>query len=125
MSSGGSAVDTVVAAGGQQIIQGGGTGTDIVVQPDGSVVITDGGAIVGSTTVGGTVELSSGAVVSGVISFSRGGVLQIDSPYAVNYFPTSARLGNFGADDVIDLRLVNFDSKGSVSVVSGNELESH
>jgi ELWxxDGT repeat protein/autotransporter passenger strand-loop-strand repeat protein len=123
--SGGVAADTVVAAGGQQIINPHGTGRDIVVQKDGSVIITHGGAIVGSITAGGKLELFSGAVVSGVISFSRGGIVQIDTPAqaALNYFPTTARLGDFGVDDVIDLRLVSFDTKGSASVVSGNELK--
>ena len=123
VSGGGRAEDTVVAAGGQQVIDAGGTGIDMVVQADGLVVITSGGTVVGSMTVDGKVELSSGAVVSGVISLGRGGVLQTNSPaQAVNYFPTGARL-DIDTDTIIDLRSVGFDSSGSASVVSGSELK--
>jgi autotransporter passenger strand-loop-strand repeat protein len=123
VSGGGAAVDTVVAAGGTQIIEAGGTGIRIVVQTDASTIVSSGATVVGSMTVDGKVEFFSGAVVSGVISLDHGGVLEIDSPPpALNYFPTSARLG-LDTNATIDLRQVSFDSAGSASVISSNELK--
>lgn len=75
--------------------------------------VLSGGVVSGVTISGGTLELGSGAVVSGPIEFAgRGGTLRIDAAT----MPTNV-ISGLVAGDMIDLAGASFISGGTVSYV--------
>ncbi len=117
----GTAIDTVIESGGLQdvaLIGGTGTASATVIDSGGTENVFSGGTITGTTISGGMLQLGSGAVVDGGITFSgSGGMLEIDG----TAMPTNVISGLvFG--DVIDLPNVTFSSGGSATLGAGNVL---
>ena len=94
-------------------------GTSTRIDSGGIENVASGGTTIATTINGGTLELGTGAVVSGAITFtSAGGTLQIGS----TAMPTNV-ISGLAIGDVIDLLGVTFSSGGSATLMSGNVLK--
>ena len=113
INSGGVTTGTVVSSGGLEVVWSGGVASGTVASAGGSETVASGGTASDPTIGGGTLELQSGAIVSGAITFGGiGGTLQIDDPTAVTLPNT---IGGFAFGDAIDLRGLAWDPSNTVS----------
>jgi autotransporter passenger strand-loop-strand repeat protein len=102
--SGGTTSKTNVASGGILDVFGGATASGTTVQSGGPTYVSSGGIVDGGDIRGGTLELGSGAVVTGTIGFTSGGTLKIDGT------GTYGLVAGFAVPDTFDLAAVNFAS---------------
>ncbi|HWB49415.1 MAG TPA: Hint domain-containing protein [Stellaceae bacterium] len=138
--SGGSASGTILNPGGSETIDAGGSdagalvtgvqhiaGTAIspTIAFTGQATVFSGGVVSNAVLSGGTLDVQSGATVSGAITFS-GGVLEIDGaglPVDPAELIGGAVVSGFVPGDTIDLTGISYDAAGHVDLVAGNELE--
>jgi autotransporter passenger strand-loop-strand repeat protein len=104
---------------GSMNVMSGGTATNTVVNSGGYETVSSGGVLSGALISGGTIEImSGGSANSGVITFSSGGTLQLDS--SVSFGGT---ISGFALPDQLDLRDVAFGSGTTLSFSeAGNNL---
>ena len=115
----GTASNTVISNGGTEYVFSGGTASGTVVLGGGTTVVSSGGTELSPVISGGKLELAAGAVLSGSVTFAGpSGTLQVDGAY----LPTNT-ISAFVPGDDIDLAGVQFDSKGTVTLTSGNVLQ--
>ncbi|HEU0114592.1 MAG TPA: hypothetical protein VFQ80_07945, partial [Thermomicrobiales bacterium] len=117
----GTAVNTIVGSGSQQNVAffGKGKVTNTRIDSGGVEEVRAGGTTISTVINGGTLELGTGAIVSGAITFtSAGGTLQIGSTAMPTNVISGIAIGN-----IIDLLGVTFSSGGSATLMSGNILK--
>ncbi len=116
VSGGGSAAGTVISSGGTETVSSGGIETGSIVSSGGDEVIATGGKVSGATIDGGTLELQSGAIVSGAITFGTVvGTLQVDG----TTMPTNVISGFSVVGDAVVLDGVSYNTSETLAV-SGN-----
>ena len=113
----GSAVDTVISASGDELIESGGFGSGTIVSSGGVQTVASGGEVRGVTVLsGGTEVLSAGASGSGVV-VSSGGTLQttllVSGDYTLRANPLAASVLVSG---------VTIRAGGSLDVIGANVL---
>ena len=113
-----------ILRGGWQYVFGFASATDVavgtVVSGGGLELVASAGVIIDSEIVGGSIELQTGAVVSGALDFNLtgGGQLRIDG----TTMPV-ATISGFVPGDTFDLANIAFDSAGSVDLGLNNQLQ--
>jgi autotransporter passenger strand-loop-strand repeat protein len=117
ISSGGTAVATVISNGGSATVSSGGTANGTVVSSGGAEYVSSGGTLTGATLSGGFLEIRSGgtAGASEIDFTSAGGTLQLDDS---QHF--SGVISGFGVPGGIDLRDIAFNSTTTTLGYSGN-----
>ena len=122
----GVAVSTTLDDNDVQTVSSGGTASGTVISATDSMVVQSGGTAIDTIISGGTMDVQSGAVTSGAITFSgTGGLLQIDGPD----LPTdpaalvAAVVSSFALNDTIDLTGITYDGGGQVNLEAGNLLQ--
>ena len=114
----GSAIGATVFAG-SQVVESDGIASSTVVSSGGFQYLNSGSEANNTTIAGGTMDLVSGAVVSGPITFTgTGGTLKIED----TTMPTNV-ISGFAAGDTIDLVNVGYDSGGSADPEPGDILQ--
>lgn len=116
---GGSDSGAVIQSGGVQTIQFGGNATNATVASGGTEIIQSGGAARDLVISGGTVEVQDGGSLSGSVTFTGDGTLQIDG----TTMPDATIYGFTDPGRVIDLANVSFTSGGTAQLTAGNVLE--
>src|SRR5262249_52974417 len=96
--SGGIASAAIINSGGELLVSSG-AAIGTLINSSGDEIVSGGGTISGTTTInGGTLELQTGALVSGGVVFAGGGTLQIDGTAA----PANLVISNFSIGATID-----------------------
>jgi trimeric autotransporter adhesin len=108
---------TRISSGGMQIVDVGGTASGSIVMSGGVEVVISGGTVGATTISGGFMEVRSGGTVgASTITFSGGGILQLDD---CRHF--GGLVAGFALPDLLDLRDIPFTSGvTSFSYASGN-----
>jgi autotransporter passenger strand-loop-strand repeat protein len=106
------ATDTMVSAGGTEILSSAGTALSSTILSGGTLLVSAGGSAINTTISGGTLELVSGATTSGAITFAGSGTLKLDDPSVL----PPATISGFGAGGSIDLAFLPYDAADTYSV---------
>jgi autotransporter passenger strand-loop-strand repeat protein len=122
----GTASVTTVESGDSQIVEFGGLAISTTVEGGGSEIVSPDGTTSDTVINGGMLDVQSGGVVSGGITFAAiGGTLEIDG----TSLPTDpvpvigGVISGFVSGDTIDLTGIGFDPEGSANLSTGNELQ--
>ena len=113
--------NTTILAGGFQVVESGGRATSTTITNGGSATVASGGTTHNPTIdgFGAVLDLQSGAIVSGGVTFSgSGGRLDIHG----SAMPSNTIFG-FVSGDAFNLADVAFDSHGSAILVSSGSVQ--
>ena len=115
--SGGSDNGAQILDGGVQTIQSGGIANDVTIDTGGMEIVQSGGVASNTVISGGVLDVQYGGTLSGTLTFTGAGTLQIDS----TSMPAVTIYGFVNPSQTIDLTGLSYSGSGS-AVLTGNNV---